>query len=101
MTRSVADELVQQTQAKIIADQEAEIARLQELLRGIGANRYWEGRWRDAEAEVDRLQAKIGRLKAALEVIAGHDGPDTTYVWFDEPKSREIARKALANEEGK
>ena len=25
----------------------AENARLQELLRGVGANRYWEGRWRD------------------------------------------------------
>ena len=32
---------------------------LHELLRGIGANRYWEGRWRDAEAEIKRLKAVI------------------------------------------
>lgn len=46
----------------------AEIARLQELLRGVGANRYWEGRWRD---EV----AANARLLAALKEIAenGHD----------------------------
>lgn len=39
----------------------AEIERLQELLRGVGANRYWEGRWRD---ERERC-AKIARLEGA------------------------------------
>ena len=36
-----------------------EIERLRELLRGVGANRYWEGRWRDERAEVDRLKTMI------------------------------------------
>ena len=33
--------------AGILLHAAAEIERLQELLRGVGANRYWEGRWRD------------------------------------------------------
>lgn len=44
-----------------------EIERLRALLRSEGANRYWEGRWRDAEAEIDRLTAalrSIGRRSA-------------------------------------
>lgn len=36
-----------------------EIERLQELLRGAGANRYWEGRWRDQCAEIERLRAAL------------------------------------------
>lgn len=38
---------------------QAEVARLQELLRGVGANRYWEGRWRELQAEFARLQARV------------------------------------------
>lgn len=37
----------------------AEVERLRELLRGVGANRYWEGRWRDAAAENERLRAAL------------------------------------------
>lgn len=37
----------------------AEIERLQELLRGTGANRYWEGRWRDAQADLTKLRAAL------------------------------------------
>jgi hypothetical protein len=33
-----------------------EIERLTELLRSEGANRYWEGRWRDEFAENTRLR---------------------------------------------
>ena len=33
-----------------------EIVQLNELLRSEGANRYWEGRWRDEKAENDRLR---------------------------------------------
>ena len=41
---------------------EQEVARLQELLGGDGANRYWEGRWRDEAAEVERLQAALQQI---------------------------------------
>ena len=37
---------------------EAEIARLNELLRGVGVNRYWEGRWRHADGELAKLIAE-------------------------------------------
>lgn len=37
----------------------AEIERLQELLRGTGANRYWEGRWRDDQAEIEQLRTEL------------------------------------------
>lgn len=36
-----------------------EVYRLHEHLRGVGANRYWEGRWRDADAEVERLRTML------------------------------------------
>jgi hypothetical protein len=44
---------------------------LEELLRGTGANRYWEGRWRDADAELRQaneqieLQARVIRERQA------------------------------------
>ena len=38
---------------------QAEIERLRELLRKEGANRYWEGRWRDEHAENERLRAEL------------------------------------------
>jgi hypothetical protein len=41
------------------AGNRVEIERLQELLRGVGANRYWEGRWRDEAAENERLRAAL------------------------------------------
>lgn len=37
----------------------AEIERLHELLRSGGANRYWEGRWRDEAKENERLRAAL------------------------------------------
>jgi hypothetical protein len=40
---------------------EDEKAKLLELLRGVGANRYWEGRWRDADAELIHLRAETQR----------------------------------------
>ena len=45
----------------------AEIARLYEALRSGGANRYWEGRWRDEAAENERLRA------ALKELLTSHD----------------------------
>jgi hypothetical protein len=39
-----------------------EIERLRELLRGTGANRYWEARWRDADAEIERLTEALQRI---------------------------------------
>ena len=53
-----------------------EIERLQELLRGVGANRYWEGRWRDEAAENERLRAALleyGRCKGMCHTMGGHD----------------------------
>jgi hypothetical protein len=49
-----------------------EIERLQELLRGTGANRYWEGRWRDAEAENDRLRSLL-RMAWSHVISEGDD----------------------------
>jgi len=50
----------------------AEIERLQELLRGTGANRYWEGRWRDEAAEIERLRAL---LAMAMPYVDGPTEP--------------------------
>lgn len=44
-----------------------EIERLQELLRGTGANRYWEGCWRDERAENERLRAIIMGVMAWID----------------------------------
>jgi hypothetical protein len=41
------------------AGDEREIERLNELLRGVGANRYWEGRYRDERKENDKLRAAL------------------------------------------
>jgi len=49
----------------------AEIERLQELLRGVGANRYWEGRWRDEAAENEKLRV------ALKECAADYKSPPT------------------------
>src|SRR6266487_980386 len=43
-----------------LAEADDEIRRLAERLRGVGANRYWEGRWRDANAEIERMKRKQG-----------------------------------------
>ncbi|HTF76599.1 MAG TPA: hypothetical protein VK620_20100, partial [Bradyrhizobium sp.] len=45
--------------AGVVAEKDAEIARLNELLRSEGANRYWEGRWRDADADCEALKAEL------------------------------------------
>jgi hypothetical protein len=65
-----------------IDTKDTEIARLNNLLRSEGANRYWEARWRDADAEiallqegrqlhdelVDHLEHVIAQAAAALEM---------------------------------
>ncbi len=55
--------------ASNIEEAAAEIERLQELLRGTGANRYWEGRWRDENAEVERLRAENDVLRPRAEMF--------------------------------
>jgi hypothetical protein len=40
----------------------AENARLQELLRSEGGNRYWEGRWRDEFADNTRLRELLSAV---------------------------------------
>lgn len=50
----------------LVYDMHAEIARLNELLRGVGANRYWEGRWRDADAEIARLRADLAKASSGI-----------------------------------
>lgn len=42
---------------RMLKERELEIERLQELLRGTGANRYWEERWRDEKTDNARLRA--------------------------------------------
>lgn len=60
---------------ELILDQHDEIERLQELLRDIGANRYWEGRWRDAKAENERLRAALTTIRAdCLAYATQHTG---------------------------
>jgi hypothetical protein len=49
-----------------IASKDAEIDRLNELLRGEGANRYWEGRWRDDQNVISILRAELSQ---ELELI--------------------------------
>jgi len=80
----VQDEMVDK-----IDDLKVENAKLQELLRGTGANRYWEGRWRDADNENTKL-------RAALEAIA-YWGPVSTDGKPVMPM-QEMARRALENE---
>lgn len=57
-----------------VATLEAEVERLTELLRGTGANRYWEGRWRDEEAEVEQLRAAAWDARLALDLALLADG---------------------------
>lgn len=45
----------------------AEIEQLQELLRGTGANRYWEGRWREEAADNARLRAALNEMRSRDE----------------------------------
>jgi hypothetical protein len=99
----------------------AKVERLQELLRGIGANRYWEGRWRDektkdverakelyfANTEIEQLRTERDALftineglRAALQQIVITDPPATSMDWFAEWKNlvfrlKGIARRAL------
>jgi hypothetical protein len=72
---------------------DAEIARLNELLRGVGANRYWEGRWRDADAKIARLCAEKAKLVEALRRCL-HYYLATEYY---EPKIVEEVRDTLAS----
>jgi hypothetical protein len=55
-----------------------------------GAERYWEGRWRDEKAENERL-------RAALETIA--DIAEGSETLNSLPNIAKIARKARANEQ--
>jgi|SRR5215472_15149954 len=57
-----------------IAALKSENARLQELLRGIGANRYWEERWRDADKENAKLREDLeGERYAAAHLQKARD----------------------------
>lgn len=59
---------------------QAEVDRLAELLRGVGANRYWEGRWRDEYAERQKVQYRVtvtdDLLRRFLVVTPGHTPRD-------------------------
>jgi hypothetical protein len=50
---------------------DAEIARLNELLRGEGANRYWEERWRDDQNVVSILRAELSQERENHEITRG------------------------------
>lgn len=62
-----------------LAEKDAEIERLREELdaRRNGAERYWEGRWRDADAEIARLRDANEGWKAAWAATAKER--DATY----------------------
>jgi len=47
----------------------AENERLQELLRNEGANRYWEGRWRDDKAGYERFIETYDMMTERLRII--------------------------------
>ena len=44
----------------------ADFAELEAVLRSDGANRYWEGRWRDEAARIAELEAEVARLTGKL-----------------------------------
>jgi hypothetical protein len=50
-----------------IVEAHALFDQLQELLRGTGANRYWEARWRDEAAENEQLRTALQALVADIE----------------------------------
>jgi hypothetical protein len=64
----------------IIYAQETEIAKLQELLRGVGANRYWEGRWRDDTARLRALLLTIRNSSNQEFIIAIAQSADANEV---------------------
>jgi hypothetical protein len=66
----------------------AEIARLQELLKGLGGQRYWQGRWRDEEAENARLRAVAQALMDAITRARCEPTPELSAAYED-------ARRAL------
>jgi hypothetical protein len=67
-----------------LEQKDAEIERLAELLRGVGANRYWEGRWRDTEAALRQIElnTRTGDAKTlklnwiAREALTGRKGDE-------------------------
>lgn len=74
----------------LYAEAADEIERLQELLRGVGANRYWEGRWREAVAEIERLRAEVEWHRALLGAIRADERYRRLRI-----RVREAARRGL------
>lgn len=76
----------------------AENEKLTELLRGTGANRYWEARWRDERAENEKLRAALKDLLSCTEYWLKQARPD-----WDGSAAREsaigVARAWLTTEE--
>jgi len=58
--------MVDETESK-----DAEIARLNELLRGTGANRYWEGRWRDDQKVISSLRDELSQERESHSITRG------------------------------
>lgn len=73
--------------AAIAADEitrlQTENNRLLELLRSEGANRYWEGRWRDEAAANARFEAKQTQLASALARIAAGEVAEARQIALD------------------
>lgn len=82
MPYPMTDELEQRDE--LIRSLRSENERLQELLRGIDANRYWESRWRDEHAEIERLRAA---LKAKPRGCICPPGAEATCRGWDCPRN--------------
>ncbi len=64
-----------------------------ERLRAEGAGRYWEGRWRDADKEIEQLKAVLQRFADKSNWHMGEGGWDT--IWHEPEEPWDIARAAL------
>lgn len=77
----------------------AEVERLTELLRSGGANRYWEGRWRDNEAEkaglvaaLNETTAEVVQIRTDIAAARHRNMQGVAHPRFDETAQREFAR---------
>jgi hypothetical protein len=74
----------------------AEVGRLTELLRSEGANRYWEGRWRDAEAGKAELIAVLQDYIRLFDTMANGLEVSPGELFAAREEMRSCVAKAMA-----